>query len=491
MQLSKLLRRLDRERFARYPLEADISCLCADSKKVTEGSLFVAIEGTKARGSDFIAEALKKGAACIIASGNEARPLTGKVPYISFADTRYALSVLADEFYGHPCGKLKVVGVTGTNGKTTITYLIRHILNEVSFSAGIIGTINYSFKNTIIPAPNTTPGPIELQSLLVRMLEAGCQYCIMEASSHGLDQQRTGGIDFKAAVFTNLTQDHLDYHLNLKNYFQAKAKLFTGLRSDAYAIINADCPFGQRLIPLSGGKVVTYAIDSPAKLRAFGLRLGLEGSEFILRIDRVQTPLRIKLIGRHNISNVLASVAFGLTQGLKIEDIQRALQSFEGVKGRLQRLQCAGKNIYVDYAHTPDALENVLGILRALSRKNLTVVFGCGGERDILKRPLMGEVAEKYADRIIITSDNPRSEEPEQIAQDIASGIKHKPYEIKLSRREAIHQAIAGASERDIILIAGKGHENYQIFKDKRIEFDDIMVAAECLRGMQGYWKRD
>ena len=482
MQLTKLLRRLDKERFATYPIAIDISSLCSDSKKVIEGSLFVAINGTKSKGRDFIMEAIEKGAACVITPRDEAVPLSAKVPYVSVTDTRYALFLLADEFYGHPSGKIKVIGVTGTNGKTTITYLIRHILNEVNFSSGIIGTIQYSFKNTLLPAPNTTPGPIELQSLLARMADAGCQYCIMEVSSHGLEQQRTGAIDFKAAIFTNLTQDHLDYHQNLENYFQAKARLFTMLPSDSYAIINADCPFGRRLIPLTQGKVITYGITSAATLKAHDLSLSLEGSEFVVEAQGSQVAMKTSLIGKHNVLNILASIAFALTQGIKIADIQKAMESFEGVPGRLQRLECDQKNIYVDYAHTPDALENVLGILRALSKENLTVVFGCGGERDCKKRPLMGQVAEKYADRIIITSDNPRSENPEQIAKDIASGLQQKRYEIILDRREAIRQAIVKSHAHDIILIAGKGHENYQIFKDKRIEFDDIMVAAEYVK---------
>ena len=481
MQLAQLLKRLDKERFASYPLKGEVSSLCAHSQAVEPGSLFVAIEGAKQKGSDFIAEAVRKGAIGVIAPQENESLVMGKVPFISFPDTRYALAVLADEFFGHPSGEIKVVGVTGTNGKTTITYIISHILAEANFSSGIIGTIKYSFKDTVIPASNTTPGPLELQPLLRQMVGQACDYCIMEVSSHGLDQKRAEGIEFKAGIFTNLTQDHLDYHLNLENYFLAKAKLFTSLKPDAYAIINADCPYGKRLIALTKAKVLTYAIDNDADIKAASVSLGLEGSTFVLHTKNGQAKITTPLMGRHNILNILAGIAFALTQGIGLSDIQKALASFPGVKGRLERLSLKGRNIFVDYAHTPDALLNALSILRQLSSNHLTIVFGCGGERDRLKRPLMAEVAQRYADTIIITSDNPRREDPKAIAHEIASGIKNKGYTIILDRRQAIEAAITQSKKGDTILIAGKGHENYQIFKDKKIEFDDIIVAQSCL----------
>ena len=447
----------------------------------------MAINGAKAKGSDFIDEAIKRGAVCVVAGhpvrqAGLARPTFRGVPLIPFADTRYALAILADEFFGHPSGKLKVVGVTGTNGKTTITYLIRSILSQAGFSSGIIGTINYCFKDKIMPAPNTTPGPLDLQLLLKTMVDAGCGYCVMEVSSHGLQQNRTEGIEFAAAIFTNLTPEHLDYHLNLDNYFLAKSRLFSGLSKEAYAIINLDSPFALRLLGLSRGKFVGYAVGSQADVRATNLVLGLWGSEFILKTGALKTKIKTRLIGKHNVSNILAAIAFALTQGIELADIKKALGCFEGVKGRLQKVRAGNRNIFIDYAHTPDALENVLGILRQFSKNNLLVVFGCGGERDSLKRPLMGKVAEKYADVIILTSDNPRGEDPEEIARDIASGIKSKDYKIILERREAIRYALSKSKEQDTVIIAGKGHENYQIFKTRRIEFDDNVVTQDYIR---------
>lgn len=482
MRLAKLLKRLDSNYLDYYPGNLNVSSICSNSKEVKEGSLFVAIQGTKKRGSDFIGEAVKRGAVCIVASDSRPASDFKGVPFVNFADTRYGLGLLADEFYGHPSGRLKVAGVTGTNGKTTVTYLINSILNQANISTGIIGTIGYSFKDKIIPALHTTPGALELQLLLKQMADAGCSYCIMEVSSHGLNQKRTEAVDFKAAIFTNLTQDHLDYHLNLENYFLAKSRLFSGLSEDAYAIINLDSPFALRLKSLALGKFIGYAIDREADLRAANLALSLEGSEFILKTKGHKIRIKTRLIGKHNISNILAGIAFALTQGIGLADISKALEKFPGVKGRLERAKALSRNIFIDYAHTPDALDNVLKILRQFSRKRLIVVFGCGGERDSLKRPLMGKAAERYADVIIITSDNPRSEDPEKIARDIALGIKDKDYKIILGRKEAIQYALAKSKIGDTVLIAGKGHENYQIFKDRKIEFDDIITAEEYIR---------
>lgn len=482
MRLAALLKKLGKVRLDPDFAGVDISSLCCNSKEARPGALFVAIDGAKDKGSNYIDEAFKRGAACIVAQEARDIPASSRFPVILVDDARYALAAVADEFFGHPSGSLKVAGVTGTNGKTTITYLIKSILEEAGYSAGVIGTIGYSFRDKVIPASNTTPGPLELQGLLSRMSDAGCNYCVMEVSSHGLDQERVGGIEFKAAIFTNLTHDHLDYHMNMENYFLAKSKLFSGLANDAYAIINLDSRFSSRLKSLSRGKVIGYAIDSGADVRAFDLSLSMEGSEFILAYKNIKTKIRTALIGKHNVSNILAAIAFSLTQGIGLEAIKRALNNFPGVKGRLYRINSGQRNVFIDYAHTPDALENVLGTLRQLSENKLFVVFGCGGERDRLKRPLMGKIARKYADRVIITSDNPRSEEPETIAGDIARGIPSLGYEIILDRREAIEYALAESGPRDIVLIAGKGHENYQIFKDKRIEFDDSAAAEEYLR---------
>lgn len=482
MQLEKLLGRLDGIRFDYSISDLDISSICADSRLVREGSLFVAINGTKEKGSDFIDEAISKGASCVISPHIKENIKRKKIPVISFKDTRYGLAVLSDEFFGSPSGKLKVVGATGTNGKTTITYLIRSILNQAKFPSGLIGTINHYIKDKVVPSSNTTPGAVELQFLLKEILGAGCKYCVMEVSSHGLDQRRTEAVIFEAAIFTNLTQDHLDYHLSLDNYFQAKSRLFSGLDKNAYAIINFDSPFALKLRVLTSAKLVSYAIDKEADVKAENLVLGLEGSEFTVNLfNGSQLNLKTKLIGRHNVSNILAAVAFASTQKIDLNDVKEAIEGFGEIRGRLQRAPCLDRYVFVDYAHTPDALENVLSTLKNFSKNNLIVVFGCGGERDSLKRPLMGKVAGKYADTVIITSDNPRSEEPDKIAKDITLGVKDKNYKIILDREEAIRYALSKSKKGDTVLIAGKGHENYQIFKDKRREFDDIIVANRCI----------
>ncbi len=476
MRLARLLRRLNNGNIPRIP-DINISSLCCDSRKAREGSLFVAIDGTRQKGSVFIDEAVKKGAVCVVASDAAATRFDKPVHLIRYRDARQALSVLSDEFFGRPSRRIKVTGVTGTNGKTTVTYLIQSMLREAGMTSGIIGTVQYAFKDKVLASLNTTPGPIELQSLLRQMADAGCSHCVMEVSSHGLHQKRTEAIDFAAAIFTNLTQDHLDYHLNMENYFAAKSRLFRSLAKDAYAIINIDDPYGLRLRSLCRARIRSYGLHPEADVRAEAITLSLAGSEFILRVKGAKTRMKTPLIGRHNVLNILASAAFALTQEVELSRVKKAVEGFRGVSGRLQRVDAAGRNIFVDYAHTPDALENVLQALRLLSDNKLTVIFGCGGERDALKRPLMGAIAEKYADTIIITSDNPRSEDPQKIADDIAAGIKRKGREVILDRKEAISRGLAKSKKNDTVLIAGKGHEHYQIFKDRVIEFDDFSIA--------------
>ncbi len=393
---------------------------------------------------------------------------------------------MAAEFYGNPSEKIKVVGITGTNGKTTLSYLLEAILKEANKIPAVIGTINYRFKDKVIPSKNTTPGPIELQSMLSDMHGSGVDYCLMEVSSHALDQNRTKGIKFSSAVFTNLTQDHLDYHNTIENYFLAKAKLFTDLSSDAFAIVNSDDPFGLRINGLSSCEIVNYGIYNKADIIAGNIEFGISHTKFVLRGAGKEIKFKIRLIGLHNVYNILASVSWAIKEGFDLSVIKQAIEGFSCVPGRLERIDFKGLfSVYVDYAHTEDALDNVIRALKQLTRGRVIVVFGCGGQRDKIKRPKMGHVVTELADYAVITNDNPRSDDPLEIIEDIKKGIKRQNYCVIMDRKDAIKKSLSMAGQGDIVLIAGKGHENYQILKDRALEFDDREVVRECLQSIK------
>lgn len=462
----------------------EVRGITCNSKEVLDNFVFVAVKGNKQDGNEFIDEAIARGAKAIIGHRTQdTRHKLGSAQFINVKDTRKVLAELAAEFYKHPSQKIKVVGVTGTNGKTTITYLIEALLKRAGYTPAVIGTINYRFKGKVTPAKNTTPGPIELQSLLAEMLMAGVDYAVTEVSSHALDQERVSGIRFHAAIFTNLTHDHLDYHQTFRRYFQAKAKLFKSLDKRAYAIINIDDAYGRKLRDALGAKIITYGIERPADIIAEKIKYGINHSEFVLKAPQVSINLKTLLIGRHNIYNLLAAASFALKENLDPEFIQSAVNDFSGTPGRLERVksQC-GISIFIDYAHTPDALKNVLNALRPLVQKKIFVVFGCGGERDSGKRPKMGNIASELANFCIITNDNPRSEDPQKIILDIKRGIKKNNYSVIPDRKEAIKKCLSLARKGDLVLIAGKGHENYQILKDKTVPFDDVNIVKECLQ---------
>jgi len=425
MQLKRLIDVLPNPRILNFR-DLSVKGITCDSKAVRDGFLFVAIKGSRDDGHCFIDEALKNGAAAIVAqipARKEEIPKDSS--WITVENTRRALAALAGEFYGHPSKKLKVIGVTGTNGKTTTTYLIENLLKEAGFKVGVIGTINYRYKEKIIPAINTTPGPLEIQSLLAQMLQEGIDYVIMEVSSHALDQERVDGLHFTGAIFTNLTQDHLDYHATMEEYFQAKAKLFQSLPVDATSIINSDDAYSRRLLDLSKTKIITYGLDSPAAITARDIRFDIQGTRFIAKIPKDELEIKTQLIGRHNVYNILAAVSLAVAEDLPPKIIKNAINKFTLVPGRLERIDCQrGFCVFVDYAHTDDALKNVLLALKELAQARTIVVFGCGGNRDKKKRPKMGEVASTLADFAIVTSDNPRNEEPEEIIKDIVRGIK-------------------------------------------------------------------
>ncbi|MDD2752417.1 MAG: UDP-N-acetylmuramoyl-L-alanyl-D-glutamate--2,6-diaminopimelate ligase [Candidatus Omnitrophica bacterium] len=486
MKIKSLIRALDG--LADCPISEDfeITGISCNSQEIKPGNLFVAIKGIRQDGNKYIEEAVSKGARVVIIEGAKCQvPSNEKVNFIRVEDARKALAKLAAEFYGHPSEKIKIIGITGTNGKTTISYLIEAILQENHSLPGVIGTVNYRFKGQEIPAKNTTPGPLELQSLFFQMRQAGVDYAVMEVSSHALAQGRTEGINFQSAIFTNLTQDHLDYHRSMEEYFQAKSRLFQNALPATLKIINNDDAFGRRLKSETTGRVTTYGIENNADYMAQDLKLKVEDSEFLFVGPRAKTKFKIQLIGRHNVLNILAALSWADQEGIPPEIIQAAIEKFSAVPGRLERVNCAkGFAVYVDYAHTDDALKNVILSLRQACAGKLIVVFGCGGERDKTKRPKMGKVVTELADYAIITSDNPRSEDPNQIIKEIEQGISKDNYSVVPERGQAINKSLHLAKAGDIVLIAGKGHEDYQILKDKTIHFDDREVAAQCLNAM-------
>ncbi|MDD5465896.1 MAG: UDP-N-acetylmuramoyl-L-alanyl-D-glutamate--2,6-diaminopimelate ligase [Candidatus Omnitrophica bacterium] len=464
-----------------------IKGITSDSKQVKKGFVFVAIKGNRQDGSCFINEAIARGASAVVVQ--KKRPqikIPGKVKLITVNDCRKFLAKAANKFYGFPSAKLKVVGTTGTNGKTTISYLIEALAKESGHACGVIGTIDYHFKGKVIESKNTTPGCVELQSLLARMYAGGVKYCAMEVSSHALDQDRVAGINFNRAIFTNLTQDHLDYHKNLENYFQAKARLFRSLPSSGVAIINNDDSYGRRIKRLTGAKILTYGIKRPSAVMAKDIDFDMHGAEFTLVAPKINLRIKTHLVGRHNIYNMLAAIAWGISEKLSIKDIKSAIEKFKNVCGRLEKVVCKrGYSIFVDYAHTPDALFNVISALRPLVKGRMIVVFGCGGERDKLKRPKMGRVVTELADYAIITSDNPRSEDPLRIIEDVCAGIDKNNYCRKPGRFEAIRAGLSMAKKDDCLLLAGKGHENYQVLKDGAVHFNDKEVVLKCLKSMK------
>jgi UDP-N-acetylmuramoyl-L-alanyl-D-glutamate--2,6-diaminopimelate ligase len=466
-------------------LERRIISLCYDSREAGPGSLFVAIRGKVVDGHSFIDQAIDRGAEAVVA---EKPGLTQRATLIQVSDSRDALARLAATFYRNPSTQLRMIGVTGTNGKTTTTFLIKHLLERAGQRTGLVGTVLYEIGERILPAARTTPESLDLQSILSQCVDARCSNVVMEVSSHALELGRVDEINFRVAVFTNLTQDHLDFHPGMKEYFDAKAKLFAGLKKSEgktpAAVINIDDAYGQQLIARLGRDlpVITYGMGARADLRASNFKVELTGTSYQLDLKGKSFLVRLPLIGRFNIYNSLAALAAVQAIGLDIRQAVLALARAPQVPGRLESLSAKRQfQVFVDYAHTDDALLNVIRTCRDLNPNRLIVVFGCGGSRDKSKRPLMGAVVDQNADFSIITSDNPRKEDPAQIIRDIEGGFKSKRFEVIVDRREAINRAIQLAEPRDIILIAGKGHEKYQEFADRTVPFDDIEVAARAL----------
>ena len=459
-----------------------IAAISCDSRTTGKDSLFVALKGSKQDGTQFIDEAIKKGARVVASSHPPAEKHKG-VLFLQVDDPHKFLHEVTRRFYGPLSSKVKSIGVTGTNGKTTITYLVESILREAGKTCGVMGTVNYRIGKKVLPSKNTTPSLVENQQFLAGLAQKNIEYCVMEVSSHGLDQGRVDLIDFKTAVFTNLTSDHLDYHRTRDNYFLAKARLFTDLSPRAVSVINIDDPCGAKLVSLTRSRVVKYGILGEADVCAEDIKTSVHKSHFTVRADGQSLKIETKLIGVHNVYNILAAVGVCLNEGVSPETISRGIARLEHVPGRLDRIESPkGFAVFVDYAHTEDALKNVLEALRKIKPKRIITVFGCGGDRDKTKRPKMGRVAGQLSDIVIVTTDNPRSEDPQSIISGIILGFSTDNYQVVADREKAIATAIAMAGAGDIVLIAGKGHEDYQIFKDKTIAFDERAIVKKYLK---------
>lgn len=466
-----------------------------DSRAVKPGMLFVCVKGERVDGHDYAEEAAARGAVAIVTE----RRLKLDVPQLLVKDSRLATSILADYVYGHPSRDVKVIGVTGTNGKTTTTYLLEKIFNDCGRPAGVVGTIETRFGGATRPMAGTTPESHELQKTLKDMKEAGMRYCAMEVSSHALEQGRVKGCRFRTAVFTNLTQDHLDYHGTMENYAEAKGLLFSrlgnsygGVAGDerCYAVLNGDDPASKRFSRLTSAEIVTYGVDNDADIRATGIKMTAQGTSFRVSGFGGETEISLRLPGKFNVSNALAAIAAALLEGIALTDIKASLERASVVPGRVELVD-EGQPfaVVVDYAHTPDGLRNVLGAAREFAAGRIITVFGCGGDRDRTKRPLMGSIAAKLSDYVIVTSDNPRSEDPGMIISEIekgilAEGIGASCYSLIPDRRSAIEKAVEMASQGDVVLIAGKGHETYQLIGGQTYPFDDRITAIEAIRGI-------
>ncbi len=457
-----------------------------DSRKVAPGDLFIALPGYNVDGYKFIGVAIKNGARVIVSEKDFEAPKN--VIKVIVKDARAASGLIAANFYGRPSKKLRIVGVTGTNGKTTITYIIENIFKEAGIPAGVIGTINYRIGARRLPAANTTPGPIELQALFGKMLKSGVKDVVMEVSSHSLDQGRVDRVLFDVGIFTNITKEHLDYHKTIKKYFAAKVKLFDKLTDGAVAVLNNDDRMVSGLKKRIKNRSLTYGLTNRSDVMACSIKLSLDKTSFSVKTPVGSFAVSTRLIGRHNVSNILASVAAGIALKIPLGLIKKGIESFKAVPGRLELVDEGQPfKVFVDFAHTENALYNILSLLReVVPNRNIITVFGCGGNRDRAKRPLMGNVACKFSDNVIITSDNPRFEDPSAIISQIESGIRGEfsNYDIVEDRRDAIDKALSMASKGDVVVIAGKGHEKCQIIREVSKPFDDCAVVRSVLRKM-------
>ena len=471
-----------------------IKGIAYDSRQVGPGFLFVAIEGFNTDGHEYINEAIKRGAAAVVIQRDIDIP--EGTAWVRVHNTRHALALISARFYYNPSTKMKMIGITGTNGKTTTTNLVAAVLSASGKKIGLIGTIHNRIGDRIIPVKHTTPESLDLQRLLSEMLAEGVNVCVMEVSSHALALNRVDGCEFDVAVFTNLTQDHLDFHASMEDYLETKLKLFSAPASggsksgEKYTVINADDSKAPDIAKAAGGNVYTYGINSPADVWAEDIMVKAGGVDFTVRGKWGSCSLQLKITGMFNVYNALAAFTTTAALGVPAEVIKKALEGVEGVPGRFELVNCGQDfTVIVDYAHTPDGLENVLKTARQLTRGRLITVFGCGGDRDRQKRPLMGRIAATYSDYTIITSDNPRTEDPLLIIEEIMAGLKlaaeEDGYNIEPDRRKAIRMAVGMANKDDVVVIAGKGHEDYQVIGTRKHPFDDRLEAMAALEELK------
>jgi UDP-N-acetylmuramoyl-L-alanyl-D-glutamate--2,6-diaminopimelate ligase len=488
MKLKEMLELLEKSE-VHGDMDVEITGIEYDSRRVTSGSLFVAIEGENQDGHSFIPDALKRGASALVLQKDFKSPST---PMIRVSDSREVLARISAHFFGEPSQGMKMVGITGTNGKTTTSYILKSILDASGIKTGLIGTIDYRIGDVTRRADKTTPESLDLQRILGEMKSSGMEVVVMEVSSHGLAQKRTYGIDFDITLFTNLSRDHLDFHKTMDSYGEAKMKLFEGLSQEKKAILNFDDPFSEKIRDRTNAEIITYGLKEGADFRGVIQSFTLQGSEMKVFFNDEEAVIQSRLPGRTNLSNLLGAFALGISMGYSLEEVLMGIREVHDISGRLEPVE-AGQpfKVFVDYAHTPDALKKVLLALKELTPNKVIVIFGCGGNRDRGKRPIMAKVATENAHFVILTSDNPRNEDPITILNAMKKGIAGGNYEIIPDRREAIQRGIELAKEGDTILIAGKGHEDYQVIGDEKFPFDDQEVARGILEKISssGSWQ--
>ncbi len=487
MKLADVLKNLEYEVLA-GSTNAEIDNITIDSRKAGKNTLFVAIEGFTVDGHNFIPKAVQAGAAGVICTKNLTEYKEG-VAYIKVKNARFVLGYCARNFYKNPGGKLSIIGVTGTNGKTSTTYFLEEILKENGRQVGVIGTVEIRAKGEKLNyklATSTTPDTIDLNNILCDMIDRGCTDVAMEVSSHALQLYKVDGIDFKVGIFTNLTQDHLDLHGTMENYLRAKARLFGMCEA---GVLNVDDSYYEQMRDLAECRVITYGIENDCDIKAENIEYLMDRVKFDVIYKGGRYKIELMVPGKFSVYNALAAIGGAICVGVPMDITVKALGNIKGVPGRIQNI-AVGRDfgVFVDYAHTPDGVLNIINAVREFTKGRVITVFGCGGDRDRRKRPIMGEISAKLSDYSIITSDNPRTEEPMDIIREVEAGVKPvtDKYEILADRRDAIFKAIEMAQKGDSVIIAGKGHEDYEIFKDKTIHFDDAEVAEEALCKLKG-----